>query len=360
MFLYVNGRFLTKTVTGVARYALELLRQVDALLETVTYAGIRVTCLAPPEQLIEPDWKNIEIRKVGGNHQNLWEQIDLPFFARGHLLFSPGNSGPILHSRQVVTLHDASVFAFPGAYSLAFRIKYHIILRMLVRSARLILTVSQFSRQELAKYLNISSDRFNVIYNGSDHLAFLAPDHQILERNHLKKRGYLLTVASNSPHKNFTSVVSAARKIHNQDIPFVVVGGTNRRIFQSGGMTDVPENVQLLGYVNDNELKALYKNSAGFIFPSLYEGFGLPVLEAMQAGCPVLCADSASLPEVGGDAALYFDPLNPDDLASLIDRFLADQALRKNMEARGLEQSSKFRWEATARNTLDKIIGLLQ
>ena len=360
MFLYVNGRFLTKTVTGVARYALELLRQVDALLETVTYAGIRVTCLAPPEQLIEPDWKNIEIRKVGGNHQNLWEQIDLPFFARGHLLFSPGNSGPILHSRQVVTLHDASVFAFPGAYSLAFRIKYHIILRMLVRSARLILTVSQFSRQELAKYLNISSDRFNVIYNGSDHLAFLAPDHQILERNHLKKRGYLLTVASNSPHKNFTSVVSAARKIHNQDIPFVVVGGTNRRIFQSGGMTDVPETVQLLGYVNDNELKALYKNSAGFIFPSLYEGFGLPVLEAMQAGCPVLCADSASLPEVGGDAALYFDPLNPDDLASLIDRFLADQALRKNMEARGLEQSSKFRWEATARNTLDKIIGLLQ
>jgi len=358
MYLYVNGRFLTKTVTGVIRYSLELLRQVDALLETDTYAGIRVTCLAPPEQLIEPGWKNIVIRKVGGNRQNLWEQIDLPLFARGQVLFSPGNSGPVLHSRQVVTLHDASVFAFPGAYSLAFRIKYHMILRMLVRSARLILTVSQFSRQELAKYLGISNDRFNVIYNGSDHLACLAPDYQILERNHLKKRGYLLTVASNSSHKNFTSLVSAARKIHNQDIQFVVVGGTFRRIFQSGGMTDVPENVQLLGYVNDNELKALYENAAGFIFPSLYEGFGLPVLEAMQAGCPVLSADSASLPEVGGDAALYFDPLNPDEIASRIDSFLSDPGLRETMRSRGFEQSARFRWETTARNTLDKIIHL--
>jgi glycosyltransferase involved in cell wall biosynthesis len=336
-----------------------LLHQVDSLLETAAYAGVRIICLAPPERLSEQGWKNIEVRKVGVNRQNIWEQIDLPFYARGHLLFSPGNSGPVFHSRQVVTLHDASVFAFPAAYSRAFRIKYHVVLRMLVRSARLIFTDSRFSQQELAKYLGVSGDQFNVIYLGGDHLARVASDNKVLEQNQLNKNSYLLTVASNSPHKNFPCVIEAARKVRAQNIQFVAVGGTFRRVFQSSGSEDVPDNVRLLGYVSDGEVKALYENAAGFIFPSLYEGFGLPVLEAMGAGCPVLCANSASLPEVGGEAALYFDAMNADDLAGTIDRFLSVPGLRETMRIKGLEQCARFRWEMTARNTLDAIIHLL-
>ena len=140
-------------------------------------------------------------------------------------------------------------------------------------------------------------------------------------RNKIEKNGYFLTVASNSPHKNFSSVIRAAQKDRIKGLRFIAVGGTFTRIFQAARSVNMPDNIQILGYVNDCELKALYDNAVGLIFPSLYEGFGLPVLEAMQAGCPVLCANSAALMEAGGDAALYFDPLNPDELAGLIDRF---------------------------------------
>jgi glycosyltransferase involved in cell wall biosynthesis len=117
--------------------------------------------------------------------------------------------------------------------------------------------------------------------------------------------------------------------------------------------------VQLLGYANSSELKALYENAVGLIFPSLYEGFGFPVVEAMGLGCPVLCSSSASLPEVAGEAALYFDPLHPADLADKLDRFLSDPCLQEKLRLRGFEQAAKFRWEMTARQTLDKIIPLL-
>jgi glycosyltransferase involved in cell wall biosynthesis len=296
MFFYVNGRFLTKPVAGVVRYSQELFRQVDALLETEAYSGLQVICLVPPEQLTDPGWKNIEIRKVGINRQNLWEQVDLPLVTMEDLLFSPGNSGPILKSRQVLTIHDASVFAFPNAYSPAFRLKFKIVLRSLVKRAPLVLTVSRFSRRELVKYFGVDQERFEVIYNGGDHLGRVKSDPRVLETYHLKNKGYMLTVSSNSPHKNLACVISAADKIRRQDMQFVAVGGTFERVFQSSGLVDLPQNVQLLGYANSGELKALYENAAGLIFPSLYEGFGLPVVEAMQLGCPVLCSSSASMP----------------------------------------------------------------
>jgi glycosyltransferase involved in cell wall biosynthesis len=358
--IYINGRFLTQPITGTQRYALELLSHIDILLEEEKYAHLDLVCLVPREPFTRPKWKNIKIIPVGINKKNLWEQIDLAFFARGSLLFSPVNTGPIFHRRQIVTIHDASVFAVPAAYSLGFRLKYRFIINLVGKSALLALTVSQFSRRELAKYLKVPVDRFYVISHGGDHLDDVVSDRQVLVRNKIEKNSYFLTVSSNSPHKNFSSVIRAAQKDRIKGVQFIAVGGTFSRIFQAAKSVNMPENVQLLGYVNDCELKALYENAVGLIFPSLYEGFGLPVLEAMQAGCPVLCANSAALMEVGGDAALYFDPLNPDDLASLIDRFLADRTLQQKIVARGLEQSAKFRWEVTARNTLDKIIGLLQ
>jgi glycosyltransferase involved in cell wall biosynthesis len=359
MFFYVNGRFLTKPVAGVVRYALELFRQVDALLETEAYSGLQVICLVPPEQLTDPGWKNIEIRKVGINRQNLWEQVDLPMVTMEDLLFSPGNSGPILKSRQVLTIHDASVFAFPRAYSFLFRLKFKIVLGSLVKRASLVLTNSRFSRRELAKYFQADPDRFDVIYYGADHMSRLVSDVRILERNHLENKGYMLTVATNSPHKNLACVISAAEKIRRQDMQFIAVGGTFQRVFQSSGLGDLPQNVRLLGNADSSELKALYENAAGLIFPSLYEGFGFPVVEAMGLGCPVLCSSAASLPEVAGEAALFFDPQNPADLVDKLDQFLSDPSLQETLRLRGYEQAAKFRWETTARQTLDKIIPLL-
>jgi glycosyltransferase involved in cell wall biosynthesis len=359
--IFINGRFLTKSITGVQRYAFELLSHLDVLVEDAEYRGLRLVCLAPPELNALPAWKNIEVLRVGRNRGNLWEQIDLPFHTETKMLFSPANTGPLYVSNQVLTFHDASVFAMPEAYSLAFRVKYWFIFKNLVRTARMILTDSRFSQQELARYLRVPSERFLVIPLGGDHLQSAQPDPTILQKHGLSTGAYLLTVASQSRHKNFGLVLDAARLVKSR-VDFVVVGGNFQHVFHQKGKIEaetLPPNIHALGYVNDNQLKTLYENALGFIFPSLYEGFGLPVLEAMNCACPVLCSTAASLPEVGGDAVLYFDPLDANSLAAVIERFMSDPLLKSDLQRRGLKHAAHFIWEETARQTLKALVSCL-
>jgi glycosyltransferase involved in cell wall biosynthesis len=356
--ILINGRFLTKAVTGVQRYAFELLSQMDILLEEPEYRGLRLICLAPPELAVFPAWKNLAIRRVGRNRGNLWEQIDLPLHLQGNLLFSPANTGPFYVANQVLTFHDASTFAVPEAYSLAFRAKYWFIFKNLVRTARLILTDSRFSQQELARYLRVPAERFLVIPLGGDHFQAIQPDPAILQKHGLSPKAFFLTVASQSRHKNFGHVLAALQMVKS-GIACAAVGGSFQQVFQHNGKLEaktLPPNFHALGYVSDHQLKALYENALGYIFPSLYEGFGLPVLEAMSCHCPVLCSTAAALPEVGGEAVLYFDPLDTKSLAAVIERFLPDQALRADLQARGYEHARQFTWEKTARETLNALI----
>lgn len=359
--IFINGRFLTKSITGVQRYAFELLSQMDVLLEEAEYRGLELVCLAPPELGVLPTWNNLEIRRVGRNRGNLWEQIDLPFHCQGKLLFSPANTGPIYVSNQVLTFHDASVFAMPEAYSLAFRVKYWFIFKNLVRTARLVLTDSRFSQQELARYLHVPAERFLVIPLGGDHFRATQPDEAILQKYGLSTDSYLLTVASQSRHKNFGCVLDAARLVKSR-VDFVAVGGSFQQVFHQNGRIEIktlPPNFHAFGYVSDNQLKALYENALGYIFPSLYEGFGLPVLEAMNCACPVICSTAASLPEVGGDAVLYFDPLDANNLAAVVERLLTDSTLKSDLQTRGLEHAAHFTWEKTARETLKALVSCL-
>ncbi len=359
--IFINGRFLTKSITGVQRYAFELLAHLDVLLEEAEYRGLKLVCLAPPELDALPAWKNLEIHQLGVNRGNLWEQIDLPFLTRGKLLFSPANTGPFSVSNQILTFHDASVFAMPDAYSFAFRAKYWFIFKNLVRTARLILTDSRFSQHELARYLQVPAERFLVIPLGGDHFQTIQPDPTILKEHGFSKGTYFLTVASQSRHKNFDCVLEAARLVKSR-VDFVAVGGSFQQVFHQNGRIEtktMPPNIHALGFVNDNQLKALYENALGYIFPSLYEGFGLPVLEAMNCGCPVLCSTAASLPEVGGEAALYFDPHDANSLAAVIERFLADSTLKFDLQTRGLEHAARFTWENTARETLEALVSCL-
>jgi glycosyltransferase involved in cell wall biosynthesis len=359
--IFINGRFLTKSITGVQRYAIELLSQMDVLLEKAEYHDLKLVCLVSSELDTLPEWKNLETRKVGFNRGNVWEQIDLPFYARGRLLFSPANTGPLYYSNQVITFHDASIFAMPEAYSRAFRAKYWFVFKNLVRIARLILTDSHFSQQELAHYLKVPPERFSVILLGGDHFKKIQPDLTILQKYGLSKGTYLLTVASQSRHKNFDRVLDAARVV-KPDVGFIAVGGSFRQVFQKSYEMEqqaMLPNFRALGYVNDNELIALYENALGYIFPSMYEGFGLPVLEAMNCDCPVLCSTAASLPEVGGEAVLYFDPLDTDSLVAVIERFLADPTLMADLRVKGREHAKGFIWKKTARETLDALSSCL-
>ena len=353
--IYINGRFFSKQVTGVQRYALEVLRHMDAFLQETAYSPLRMVCLVPPGKYPPTGWKRIEVRQVGANHENIWEQVDLPLHARGALLFSPGNTGPLFYPNQVITIHDASIFAVPQAYSRVFRIKYALTFHILARISRLVLTDSLFSQMELSHYLHVAPEHFKVILLGGDHLKEIDADATILDRHGITKNTYFLSVASQSVHKNFVRVLQVASRVE-PGVEFVAAGGSFKKVFQQAEIQPTPANVHLLGYVNDCELKALYENALGFIFPSLYEGFGLPVLEAMNCACPVVCSRAASLPEVGGDAVLYFEPRNTDDLLAVLKRFLAEPALVADLRARGSRQAQVFPWEKTARETLDMLV----
>jgi len=357
--IYINGRFLTQPITGVQRYAHEVLRHIDDLITiNHSYAELDIVCLVPPETLVKPIWKKISIRSVGAMKGNLWEQFDLPRYLDGQLLFSPANIGPWHYTNQIVTLHDASVFAFPEAYSFAFRTKYKYIFRQLVKNTKRLITDSKFSQNELARYLQVSPERFCVIHLGSDHLESIPVTPDILRRKNLISKSYLLLVASRSRHKNYEVVVQAA-KFLGKTVKMVAVGGTYGGVFQNSTSIGCPTNIENLGYVSDQELIALYQNALGFIFPSLYEGFGLPVLEAMRSGCPVISSTAASMREIAGDAVLYFDPNSANDLTNVIQRFVSDSDLQEELRNKGYRRSEKFTWSKTARETLERLLKAL-
>ncbi|NLG96492.1 MAG: glycosyltransferase family 4 protein [Chloroflexi bacterium] len=353
----INGRFLTQPVTGVQRYALELFRALDRLLVNgaIDPQGIDLVCLVPPDCDKDPGWEKIEVHSVGRLTGNLWEQLDLPRFAQGTLLFAPANISSFFHPNQVVTIHDASVYAFPQAYSLPFRTKYRLSYLKAARSARMIITVSEFSKQELVRWCKAKPDRIEVIPHGSEQLMGVVPDASILQRAGFENEKYFLGVGSQSPHKNFHGLIEAFRRLDRGDIRLVLVGGKFDRVFQSSN-NELPENTVHLGYVKDAELKALYQNAVGFVFPSFYEGFGLPVLEAMTAGCPVICSKTASLPEVGEDAVLYADPHDPDTITQKMIALLSSESLREILRNAGCAQAKKFSWETTARSTWNLLV----
>ena len=223
--IYINGKFLTQPVTGVQRYAYELINNFDLLLENgYLRHKVKIYCLVPPKTNVEAQWKNIKVEPIGINRGNIWEQIDLPLYLKGKFLFSPANTGPFLYRNQAVTMHDASVFAIPHAYSFPFRLKHKLIFKSLSQLAQIIFTDSKFSQKELSHYLNHPRERYRVIHLAGDHIDRIEPDLKILKKHGLIKNEYILTVASQSPHKNFRTAQNAVKSIKS-NIKIVLAGG---------------------------------------------------------------------------------------------------------------------------------------
>jgi len=351
--LYVNGRFLTQPRTGVQRYAMELLRQWDQMLAEQEIDGAHndIVVLTPSGSSGQQPFRNIKQLPVGHLQGNLWEQIDLPRFASGQRLFNPCNSAPwIKRDGQMVTIHDASVFAVPEAYSLQFRLKHRLLYGRLAATARPIITVSDFSKRELMRWCKIAADRIRIIYSGCEHILSEPADPGILDRLHLGGHRFVLAVGSNSVHKNLAAVLQLSDRLARQDIHLVIAGGTYARVFRHVRY-ETPANVHWAGFVTDPQLRALYERAAVFVYPSFYEGFGFPALEAMACGCAVVLSNAASLPELGGTSAIYCDPTDPRTLARGVDAILENAALRSRLMTAGLERAKEFNWRKSARQT---------
>lgn len=353
MNIYINGRFLTQFITGVQRYACEIVKALDKLIETEqNIKKNKYTIICPKNTTYLLELKNIKLKKVGYLKGHIWEQIELPLYTRDGYLINLCNVAPLIKTNQIVTIHDVAVYACPQGFSKLFQWWYKIIFLTLGKTLKHIITVSEFSKQELIKYCKISDDKIHVIHLGIEHISNLTPDGKVLQKYHLQDKKYIFAVSSLNHNKNFKMVIEAA-KINPQNL-YVIAGGTNPKVF-SKNQLELPENVKYIGYITDEELVDLYRHAGCFIYPSLYEGFGLPPLEAMAWGCPVVVSRRASLPEICGNAAIYCDPNNKEDIAEKIRKLLMNNVLRNRLIKNGHKRISAFQWNKTVSRLIDSI-----
>ena|ERR1700733_1211970 len=357
MEIVINGRFLTQQVTGVQRYARELVGALDGILDE--RPDINVTILSPRLPGDTPSWRNIGLRQVGFLTGHVWEQFELPLYSRGKTLFCPGNLAPVIslivNQRVVVTLHDLSYIYFPEAYRWTFRIWYNLIIPLVLRRARDVITVSEAERSSIILHYPFVECRLYAIANGG-----LPANLQIVGAGKPKiGTGYILYVGSLSKRKNISRMIEAASRLaRERNFDFVFVGDVSKSlsIFETEIPKDIKTNMTFIGAVSDpTRLASYYQNAKCFLFPSLYESSGLPPIEAMAFGCPVLASDIPALRERCGEAALFCDPLDVDSIVAGLERIMDDGALRARLKTLGYQRASSFTWQRCARETLDLI-----
>ncbi|HEY7933299.1 MAG TPA: glycosyltransferase family 1 protein [Solirubrobacteraceae bacterium] len=291
------------------------------------------------------------------------EQTLLPRLASRHgvqLLHSLASTAPAWgRFRRVVTVHDLIYARFPEAHGGLRARGMRVLVPLAVRRSDRVIAVSQSTSGDLTELLHTPTAKIDVVPQGLGALRTAQPvDARIIrERFQLDARQVLLGLSAKRPHKNLLALIRALARISPDRRPVLVLPGYptwhEAELRAQAKAVGVEADIRLEGWLSSEELEGLWDVADAFVYPSLYEGFGLPVLEAMARGVPVACSDASSLPEVVGEAALLFDPYDEDSIASSIERLLGDRAEHERMRASGLERSRMFTWERTARLTLE-------
>jgi len=325
--LVVNGRFLTRQVTGVERYGHEILRSFG-------------------------DRARVESTRQQGWTGHVWEQLILPMkLTSGSILWSPANTGPLIVRDQVLTIHDLSPLEHPEWFRRSFAAWYRLFLPILARRVRRVFTPSEYVKQKVVKRFGIRN--VMVTPNGVDSSVF----HPGATQGKLDVPDcYILFVGSLEPRKNVELLLQAwnAIKDHFKETWLMIVGSRGH-VFRSMSVSQRMERVCFLGYVEDEVLAGLYANATVVVLPSKDEGFGLPALEAMASGTPVIVSDSGALPEIVGEAGLIFCLSNPVGLHHTLRQCLTDAGLRSVLREKGLARAAQFTWQAAAEVVLSNL-----
>jgi glycosyltransferase involved in cell wall biosynthesis len=335
--IVANARLLLQPRTGQPRYFEEVRRRLTMPMVTVA-----------PSRLLP------------AVRAHAWEQLVLPAKVRGQLLWSPGNTGPLATAAQVVTIHDVAMLEHPEWFSPLFASWYRHLIPRLVKRVAHVMTVSEFSKGEIVERCGIPPEKVTVApcaVDGSWLRSHDGGSSKSAARALRLDRPYVLAVGSVQPRKNLARLIEAWSVLGSltNELELIVAGGTFGSVFADTRLPPLPPNVRLLGYVEETLLPSLYAGAEFFCYPSLYEGFGMPPLEAMAAGVAVLTSDCTALPEAVGDAALLVDPMDVDSIADGITRLISDRALRADLVRRGALRTSAFTWDDTA-EIVDRVL----
>jgi glycosyltransferase involved in cell wall biosynthesis len=354
----INGRFLTRSITGVERYSREITSAIDALV--ATRPDVEITLFTPPLGTAPPTLQNIRVVQAGNMRGHAWEQLELPVLSRGQTLFCPGNTAPLasIYSQQpvVACVHDLSYRYFGEAYRWKFRAAYSVIVPTVLERANAVITVSESERRAILSSYPRLAPRLVSIQNGGLPAGSVPPF-----RPRKSEPPSVLYVGSLSKRKNIHTIVEVAvRLARSKGVRFVAVGGAADGFtsFNWQVPSDVAHLIEFVGQLDDTKaLLDYYCNASCFLFPSLYESSPLPPIEAMSCGCPVVASSIPSLVERCGDAALYCDPHDIDDVERKVSRVLNEPALATELRQAGFDRADTFNWMQAAAHTLAIIEG---
>jgi glycosyltransferase involved in cell wall biosynthesis len=346
-FLYINARFLTQPFSGVQRVGWELAKRL-------VQRNSAFKLISPQKRYWKRAWEYGKIDCIGKNKGVFWEQIELPLYLKKKrpLLINPGNTAPLLYDKNIVINHGLSWKRVPEAFSLKFRLWYDFIIPKVLKRASLILTVSEFCKGELIEEYKISEDKIKVLYPGIS---------EVFKPLNIEKKNFILFVGNLQPYKNLQALIKAfcILKDRGYDIELWLAGSEDKRIFRDFYFGEVKESLQkdikFLGFKDDEELVRLYNQAICLVLPSLYETFGLPVVEAMSCGCPVVVSDLPVFKEIVGDSAIYVNPHDPEEIAFYLGEIISSESQRKVLAQKGMERVKRFNWEITVDNFINSL-----
>lgn len=387
---YDGSRAFTNNRTGTENYSYQILWHLAQIDQTNSYH----IYLRPNTQVDSAYWPDNFLFQVVP-YPRLWTQAGLSkktFLDKDiDVLFVPSHTLPLIRRpnlKTVVTMHDLGAEYLPATHQLKQKLYLKLMTYYQLKSATQIVAVSQATKNDIINKVGISREKISVIYEGFDQEQFKPLKNDVL-RNTLKDydielNNYFMFVGTIQPRKNLERLIRAyahSLKCHpeeqrdegspacvsrkqvkrffanaqNDNIKLVLAGSKgwlSDEIYALPQKLGIEKQVKFLGFVPDEKLPALYSGAKALLFPSLFEGFGLPVLEAMACGCPVITSNTSSLPEVAGNAALLVDPYNEEEIAQAIYRITAEPKLGQNLKDKGFTQIKKFSWEKAARETL--------
>jgi Glycosyltransferase len=343
--IIVNARFLTRRITGLERYAIEISRQLKKIRPSLTF-------VAPKGIIHQSIAEELGVECFGMLTGHLWEQIEFPVFLHrknNPLLINLVNTGPMWYRNQITIIHDLAFLRNPEWFSMRAAMWFKFLVPRVINASSIIVADSAFTKNELMELLGISEKKIHIIYPGVSEIFCLS------RKTRQKKESdvTILTVSTLEPRKNLKRLIEGFKIAGLKDAKLVIVGGNNPLVFgKSGGRNNYMSDpaVKFLGYVSDAQLAGLYHQADIFASVSLYEGFGFPPLEALASGCRVLVSDIPSHREIFGDNAMFVNPLDSVDIAQKLNLLLASSTVTRSTEVE--KTLLRFRWRRAAESLL--------